>query len=133
MQQVLTLPDYEPDDEVLTGRSNDNTDTASVASGRSGTPAMLPLPRQEQSASSSADAEDPRLLYGRAFIDDPPRPLPPRYMFTGGLDSTIRLWDTATGECLKTFFGHVQGVWSLAGDTLRLVSGANEGMVSLPY
>ncbi len=71
------------------------------------------------------------MLYGRSFIDDPSRPLPPRYMLSGGLDSTIRLWDTATGKCPKTFFGHVQGVWSLAGDTLRLISGANDGMVCL--
>lgn len=48
---------------------------------------------------------------------------------TGGLDSTIRLWDSATGRCLRTLFGHLEGVWSLAGDTIRVISGANDGMV----
>jgi len=59
------------------------------------------------------------------------RPQPPRYMLTGALDSTVRLWDTHTGKCLKKFFGHVEGVWALAGDTLRVVSGAEDRMVKV--
>lgn len=59
------------------------------------------------------------------------RPLPPRYMLTGGLDATIRLWDVHRGVCLQTFFGHLEGIWALAADTLRAVSGANDGMVKI--
>ncbi len=128
VQQAITLPDFEPDDEVLHGRLADNSDTVSVASGRSSTPAALSFRRPEAAATSQE--EDPRLLYGPGFFDDPSRPLPPRYVLSGGLDSTIRLWDSATGRCLKTFFGHVQGIWGLAGDSLRFISGANDGMVS---
>jgi F-box/WD-40 domain protein MET30 len=68
-------------------------------------------------------------MYGPSFASDPSRPLPPRYFLSAGLDSTIRLWDSATGRCLKTMFGHLEGVWSLAGDTIRVISGANDGMV----
>ncbi|KAF2453987.1 putative E3 ubiquitin ligase complex SCF subunit sconB [Lineolata rhizophorae] len=59
------------------------------------------------------------------------RPLPPRYMLTGSLDNTIRLWDVARGRCIRTFFGHLEGVWALAGDTLRFVSGAEDRMVKV--
>ncbi|KAI9792159.1 MAG: hypothetical protein M1816_002699 [Peltula sp. TS41687] len=56
---------------------------------------------------------------------------PPRYMLTSALDSTIRLWDVASGRCLRTFFGHVEGVWALAADTVRMVSGAEDRMVKI--
>ncbi|KAL1847195.1 hypothetical protein Plec18170_008759 [Paecilomyces lecythidis] len=59
------------------------------------------------------------------------RPEPPRYMLTSALDSTIRLWETSTGRCLRTFFGHLEGVWALAADTLRIVSGAEDRMVKI--
>lgn len=133
-QQVLPLPeDFEPDDldRELNG-ARDNTDEASVGSGRS----LTPVPsashcnnRPELPPSASQD-EGLRALYP-GFSSDPDRPLPPRYMLTGGLDSTIRLWDTATGKCLKTFFGHVEGIWGLAGDSLRVVTAGNDGMVKV--
>ncbi|KAK8234396.1 sulfur metabolite repression control protein-like protein SconB [Phyllosticta capitalensis] len=65
------------------------------------------------------------------FADQPNRPQPPRYMITGALDGTIRLWSVATGRCLRKFFGHVEGIWAVAADTLRLVSGAEDRMVKV--
>ncbi|TVY31795.1 putative E3 ubiquitin ligase complex SCF subunit [Lachnellula occidentalis] len=50
---------------------------------------------------------------------------------SSGLDSTVRLWNVESGKCLKTFFGHVEGVWALAADTLRVVSGAEDRMVKV--
>jgi F-box/WD-40 domain protein MET30 len=127
VQQVLPLPeDFEPDDlpdGAGSGGARDNTDTMSIASGRSATPLERTVPIASQE-------DDIRSLYP-GFASNPSRPLPPRYMLTGGLDSTVRLWDTAKGKCLKTFFGHVEGVWGLAGDALRVVTSANDGMVKV--
>jgi F-box/WD-40 domain protein MET30 len=134
VQQILLLPpEYEPDDELLIGTNatGDNTDTLSVASGGDGTSTTVSFmhPEQRRSSSPSRDSEDIRALYGSSFASDTLRPLPPRYFLSGALDSTIRLWDSATGRCLKTMFGHLEGIWSLAGDTIRVISGANDGMV----
>lgn len=131
VQQVMPLPaEYEPDDELTTGINGvDNTDAVSVNSGRGGSPTISFAQIDRVACTSSPREEDFRALYGPSFTSDPTRPLPPRYFLTGGLDSTIRLWDSATGRCLKTMFGHLEGVWSLAGDTLRVISGANDGMV----
>jgi hypothetical protein len=52
-------------------------------------------------------------------------------MLTAGLDSTIRLWHVPTGRCLRTLFGHLEGVWSVAADTLRVVSGAEDRTVKI--
>ncbi|KXX79130.1 putative E3 ubiquitin ligase complex SCF subunit scon-2 [Madurella mycetomatis] len=131
VQQVLLLPpEYEPDDELLAGvnESGDNTDTISVSSGREG-PLSVSLMHSERRSSSPSCDNEIRSLYGSSFASDTSRPLPPRYFLSGGLDSTIRLWDSATGKCLKTMFGHLEGVWTLAGDTIRVISGANDGMV----
>lgn len=67
------------------------------------------------------------VLFGRG--DD--RPAPPRYMVTAGLDFTLRLWEVSTGRCLRTFFSHIEGVWALGVDTLRIVSGAQDHMTKV--
>ncbi|RKF55032.1 putative E3 ubiquitin ligase complex SCF subunit sconB [Erysiphe neolycopersici] len=59
------------------------------------------------------------------------RPKPPRYILTCALDSTVRLWDVVTGQCLQTLFGHVEGIWAVAGDTLRVVTGSEDKMVKV--
>lgn len=118
VQQVLLMPpDFEPDEIP----NNDKTDTASVSSSRSGTPVEAVEPQPV----------DDRASYGYGFASDESRPLPPRYMLTGGLDNTVRLWDTVSGKCIRSMFGHVEGIWGLVGDTLRVVTGANDSMTKI--
>ncbi|KAL7626514.1 hypothetical protein AAE478_003286 [Parahypoxylon ruwenzoriense] len=122
VQQVLPLPDdYEFEDETTR-----EGDTASVASNRGGTP-----PSGSLSSVSSSHVDEERAAYGPIFQCDPERPLPPRYMLTGSLDNTMRLWDTATGKSPRTFFGHVEGIWGLAADSLRYVTSANDATVKV--
>ncbi|KAM0259857.1 hypothetical protein ACHAQJ_003101 [Trichoderma viride] len=117
VQQILLMPpDFEPDEDP----NADRGDVASVISGRSDSPA--PLPEQ---------TPDHRASFGYGFVSDPARPLPPRYMLTGGLDNTVRLWDVVTGKCIRSMFGHVEGIWGLVGDTLRVVTGANDSMTKV--
>ncbi|ORX82911.1 WD40 repeat-like protein [Basidiobolus meristosporus CBS 931.73] len=52
-------------------------------------------------------------------------------LISGALDNTIRTWSINTGNCIRTMFGHVEGVWSLAFDTLRIVSGAHDCTVKV--
>jgi len=47
-------------------------------------------------------------------------------LISGSLDNTIKLWDIDTGKTLNTFFGHIEGVWAVASDKLRLVSGSHD-------
>jgi len=37
-----------------------------------------------------------------------------QYLLTGSWDSTLRLWEIATGECTKKFIGHTKDVLSVA-------------------
>ncbi|PHH64744.1 hypothetical protein CDD81_4006 [Ophiocordyceps australis] len=128
VQQVLLMPsDFEPDvasaDDRYAGSNKHNGDTASVASSsrsRSTTP-----------NTELAMAADARASFGPGFVSDAARPLPPRYMLTGGLDNTVRLWDVETGQCVRSMFGHVEGIWGLVGDTLRVVTGANDSMTKI--
>ncbi|KAA6411674.1 MAG: sulfur metabolite repression control [Lasallia pustulata] len=121
VQQVLPLPsefDFEDDTP-----NYDDDDGASIHSSSSPEQSVIlvhsSLPQSQPSA------------FGAGYATTPGRPNPPRYMLTGALDSTIRLWDVSTGKCLRTFFGHVEGVWALAADTLRVVSGAEDRMVKV--
>jgi F-box/WD-40 domain protein MET30 len=113
VQQVVLLPaEYEPEDidEV-----EDHTSSSSRAS-------SVALSTTSSTTPSSKPYGD-----GWALA----RPYPPRYMITGSLDNNVRLWDVMTGKCLKTFFGHVEGIWALAGDMLRVVSGGEDRMVKV--
>ncbi|ANB12036.1 Met30p [Sugiyamaella lignohabitans] len=55
----------------------------------------------------------------------------PTHLLTSSLDNTIKLWDIETGECVRTLFGHAEGVWCIAADTFRIVSGAHDKLVKI--
>ncbi|OCK76231.1 WD40 repeat-like protein [Lepidopterella palustris CBS 459.81] len=115
IQQVLPLPpEFEVDEDLFRDQDQerDHSDTASSSS-ESHLPHAHPEPM------------------GSLFPDDPERPQPPQYVLTGALDSMICLWHLPTGRLVHTFFGHVEGIWALAADTLRMVSGAEDRMVKV--
>lgn len=115
VQQVLPLPpDFEVDEnDFVAHANNDTSDTASLSSDN-------PDPKDD-----TAVPQEP------IFPNDPDRPSPPSYMLTGSLDGTLRLWHVPSGRCIHRFFGHVEGVWSIAADTLRLVSGAEDKTIKI--
>jgi F-box/WD-40 domain protein MET30 len=80
----------------------------------------------------SGSTPPPSLTNTPIFPEDPNRPNPtPQYILSAGLDATIRLWHVPSGRCLRTFFGHLEGIWALAADTLRIVSTSEDGMVKI--
>lgn len=55
----------------------------------------------------------------------------PTHILSASLDSTVKMWDVATGQCVRTLFGHIEGIWSLAADTFRVVSGSHDKSVKV--
>lgn len=72
-----------------------------------------------------------RSSYGSGFSACPERSLPPLYVISGSLDNTLRLWNTASGACVRVDFGHTEGVWAVAMDSLRIVSGAGDSLAKV--
>ena len=50
------------------------------------------------------------------------------WVVSGSRDDTLRLWNAATGECLRTLEGHINWVWScgFSPDGARVVSGSRD-------
>ncbi|KAK3117896.1 hypothetical protein LTR53_000309 [Teratosphaeriaceae sp. CCFEE 6253] len=157
VQQVLPMPaEFELDEASL--QSGEKDDDASSVSSVTHAAAFLHEHRRTTPIPGAAPF----------WPHDESRAAPPRYMLTGALDSTIRLWDVhfsptpsqphhhahteqhlASGfvmlptdpltnshtpraqACVRTFFGHVEGIWALAADHLRLVSGSEDRMVKV--
>jgi F-box/WD-40 domain protein MET30 len=52
-------------------------------------------------------------------------------LVTGSSDNTIKVWSLVSGHCIRTIFGHLDGVECLAVDTLRIVSGSRDWTVKV--
>jgi F-box/WD-40 domain protein MET30 len=46
-------------------------------------------------------------------------------LISAGLDNLIKVWDVETGKEKRTLFGHIEGVWTVDVDPLRLASGSH--------
>jgi F-box and WD-40 domain protein MET30 len=56
---------------------------------------------------------------------------PTPVLLSGSLDNTIKVWDVETGKPLKTLFGHIEGVWAVDGDRLRVISGSHDRTIKI--
>ncbi|KAG9118959.1 hypothetical protein FRC07_006254 [Ceratobasidium sp. 392] len=60
---------------------------------------------------------------------EPSGPVP--VLISGSLDNTIRIWDVESGKARKTLFGHIEGVWSVQSDKLRVVSASHDRTIKV--
>ena len=128
IQQVVPLPhDFELDEDSYYDPNESSDDALSAHSPTHEAHGHT----QDSYSSANAPFEYPVDSSLTTPPTSPARPSPPRYILTGALDSQIRLWDMRNGRCLRTFFGHLEGVWALAAGKLRLVSGAEDRMVKV--
>ncbi|KAI0282535.1 WD40-repeat-containing domain protein [Russula aff. rugulosa BPL654] len=56
---------------------------------------------------------------------------PQELLVSGSLDNTIKLWDIESGKVERTLFGHLEGVWAVACDKMRLVSGSHDRTIKV--
>ncbi|KAJ3742066.1 WD40-repeat-containing domain protein [Lentinula detonsa] len=52
-------------------------------------------------------------------------------LVSGSLDNTTKIWDIETGQPIQTFFGHIEGVWSVSVNKMRLVSGSHDRTIKV--
>jgi F-box/WD-40 domain protein MET30 len=122
VQQVVALPREIELENHLADCENDHVSTAS----QNGDLLSSLSPVLEHKSLSLQPSS-----FGSSFDQGEDRVEPPRYIITSGVDATIRLWETSTGRCLRTFFGHLEGIWALSADTLRIASGGMDRMVKI--
>ncbi|KAJ5585580.1 E3 ubiquitin ligase complex SCF subunit sconB [Penicillium hispanicum] len=127
VQQVIPLPRELELENHLAECENDHVSTAS----NNGDAAINVLSPILESRTLSTHPSSFGSSFGSSFDQDQDRLEPPRYIITSGVDATIRLWETNTGRCLRTFFGHLEGIWALSADTLRIASGGLDRMVKI--
>ena len=187
VQQVLPMPvEFELDQrrpDIANTAAEKDDDASSTASGPT-SHQFHPTHEHKRDTPGLGMEEEEETTF---WQEDPDRPAPPRYMLTGALDATIRLWDVhfnsasqlpgnaptppATADnanevaaahpaqpgqrapslpfrmlptdpltnshtpraqaCVRTFFGHVEGIWALAADHLRLISGSEDRMMKV--
>jgi len=46
-------------------------------------------------------------------------------LVSGALDNTVKVWDVETATEKSTLFGHIEGVWAVDIDSLRLASASH--------
>ncbi|THU99367.1 WD40 repeat-like protein [Dendrothele bispora CBS 962.96] len=95
-----------------------------VRSQASATPAtnIAPLPHNTLSRINSKS-----VLPSLSNISKSKKPV----LISGSLDNTIKVWDIETGKTIRTFFGHIEGVWGVTGDKMRLVSGSHDRTIKV--
>ncbi|KAF8317500.1 WD40-repeat-containing domain protein [Cantharellus anzutake] len=52
-------------------------------------------------------------------------------LMSGSLDNTMKMWDIESATCLKTYFGHTEGLWAVDVDRRHLVSASHDRTIKI--
>lgn len=86
---------------------------------------------QQRQQQQLRDTQDPQTSAVEAQFEWIENEKYPTHLLTSSLDNTIKLWDVKTGKCVRTQFGHIEGVWSISADNFRIVSGAHDKLIKV--
>lgn len=114
----ITSDESNDNNALRTANSDENTDDADDDDNE-----------DDNDDDSDADADTPENKF-KKFVKSRDKLLP-THLLTASLDNTIKLWDVKTGKCIRTQFGHIEGVWSIAADTFRIVSGSHDKSIKI--
>ncbi|KAH8833867.1 WD40-repeat-containing domain protein [Flagelloscypha sp. PMI_526] len=64
---------------------------------------------------------------GWPLFSNPKKPV----LVSGSLDNTMQMWDIDTGKSLRTCFGHIEGIWGVSADKLRLATASQDRTIKL--
>ncbi|OSC97658.1 WD40 repeat-like protein [Trametes coccinea BRFM310] len=131
----LLLVDEDRDADT---RSSASSESPAPADSRESSPAIRaphpqqsprPYPTSSPILSRRALAP-PERASGSATPGSPAKRQKP-VLISGSLDNTIKIWDIESGKVQRTLFGHIEGVWAVASDKLRLVSGSHDRTIKV--
>jgi F-box/WD-40 domain protein MET30 len=110
--------------------SNSNTPPHSASGPIFCSTPFAPFQQQQNSAASSANnaqtrratrSETAHAGVATSFLPEDKCAI----LVSGALDNTVKVWDVATGNVQNTLFGHIEGVWSVDVDSLRIASASH--------
>lgn len=90
---------------------------------------QLPIAAPSASAFLAAAARPPPDPSTLPFVDFGTSPAP--LVVSGSLDNTIKLWNIDDAKCARTLFGHIEGVWDVDMDQLRIVSASHDRTIKI--
>lgn len=83
------------------------------------------LSRDEPHALTSIVSERPAL---KTTLPDDKQAI----LVSGALDNTVKVWDVESATEKSTLFGHIEGVWAVDIDSLRLASASHGWFIEIP-
>ena len=104
-----------------------NSDPTAYRSSPNSPPIVGMYSPDASSSSALCSKREQNVLAPHSNSSSPPMPV----LLSGSLDNTIKVWDVETGKQLKTLFGHIEGVWTVDGDRLRVVSGSHDRTIKI--
>ncbi|GAA5884421.1 hypothetical protein JCM3774_006397 [Rhodotorula dairenensis] len=101
-----------------------------------GVPLFSPSSSVSSSSTAAADSSGSNnaapARAGRQPADDFEFPLDKKPMVvSASLDNTVRVWNVEKSQCVRQQFGHLEGVWSVDVDKLRIVSGSHDRTIKI--
>jgi len=52
-------------------------------------------------------------------------------LVSGSLDNTVKLWDIDSGKVARTLFGHLDGIWAISCNKMRIVSASHDRTIKV--